>query len=188
VSRTVRLFVALPLPGKIVNELEKWVVGNKNKLSFRKWVHPYDCHITLQFLGETLLEKVEELRTALRKREATPFTLVLNGVGVFGSPRSPRVLWAGVSGRVDELKALHLGVVEATRPLGFVPEERPYTSHITLARGFTGREIFTIGEITPPPPLEWTVDRFTLMQTHMNKSPMYEVVEEFQFGSESNLE
>lgn len=186
-NKTVRLFVALPLPGRIVNELEKWITRNKEKLSFRKWVHPHDCHITLQFLGETPLDKLEELRAALRGRNAAPFSLVLNGVGTFGSSRSPRVLWAGVSGSMDDLKALHLDVIQATHPLGFIPEDRPYTSHITLARGFTGREVFTIGEITPPAPLEWSVDRFTLMQTHMNKSPMYEAVEEFQFEDKSGV-
>src|SRR5262249_15155359 len=62
-----------------------------------------------------------------------PFELRFAGAGAFGGKR-PRVLWAGVAGPVDALAAAQRDVVSALSPLGFPPEDRPYSAHLTLAR------------------------------------------------------
>lgn len=176
----MRVFVAIPIPENITEELERWTFSCREALPFRKWTHVKDYHITLQFLGAASLVKIEAIQAALRNIKATPITLSLNGVGFFGSPKAPRVLWTAVSGNLMELNSLHLKVVQATRPLGFEPEDRPYTSHITLARGFTEGNVISSGVINSAPiGAEWVADRFTLMQSHLNVSPMYEVIDSY---------
>lgn len=178
-----RLFVAIPVPEHISERLEDWTREQKEKLSFRKWSHPRDYHITLQFLGDTPAAKHEALQAVLQEAKAKPFSLALNGAGTFGPPSAPRVLWAAVSGDLEALTALHREVIKATRSIGFEPEERPYSPHITLARKFAGA-----GEMPPeatfsaPALFEWEANRFVLMRTHMNASPMYEVIGEFRLS------
>ena len=61
------------------------------------------------------------------------FSLDLDGVGTFTSPAGAVTLWAG--GRTSpDLLRIHAAVAEVLAPLGFRPESRPYTPHITLGR------------------------------------------------------
>jgi 2'-5' RNA ligase len=63
-----------------------------------------------------------------------PFELRAGGFGTFGSGRTVRVLWIGVGGETDRLRALAGRVEDATEPLGFPREKRPFAAHLTLAR------------------------------------------------------
>lgn len=177
---TMRLFVAVPIPGHITEELERWTRAHKDNLPFRKWAHPQDYHITLQFLGDTPAAKTEALLSALLEVQAAPMALALNGAGTFGPPKAPRVLWTAITGDLERLTSLHTAVIQATRSLGFEPEDRPYTPHITLARSFAGGEPISIdATANAPAGVKWEADRFVLMRTHMHASPMYEVIGEF---------
>jgi 2'-5' RNA ligase len=179
-DHSIRVFVAIPIPEHIAMELERWTIAYREGLPFRKWTHPKDYHITLQFLGETPWVKIEALQAALRNIRAAPITLSLNGVGYFGQLKAPRVLWTAVAGDLNGLNYLHMAVIQATRTLGFVPEDRPYTSHITLARSFVEGNAISIGAINSAPVgAEWVTDCFTLMRTHLNASPMYQVIDNF---------
>ena len=179
-SQLVRLFVAVPVPEEIAQELERWTKDNRDKIPFRKWIHPQDYHITIQFLGDTTIERIDGLQTALRSIKGHPVSLMLNGAGFFGAPKAPRVLWAAVAGNLPGLNDLHTSVIQATRALGYVPEDRPYAAHITLARSYVGENEFCVEAIqSAPEAAKWEADRFTLMRTHMNDSPMYEMIGSF---------
>lgn len=178
----MRVFAAVPVPGSVGEQLQRWAEEVRGKTAFRRWVHPLDYHITLQFLGEVDEPKLDELRAALKTVHAVPFSLRLHGAGFFGPPKAPRVLWAAVAGQKDELVSLHGKVLQATQPLGFVPEDRPYAPHITLARnGESGAAFDRAALSTAPSGAQWTADRFVLMRTHMHASPMYEKLEEYIF-------
>ncbi|WP_438351076.1 RNA 2',3'-cyclic phosphodiesterase [Paenibacillus sp. FA6] len=179
-SQSMRLFVAIPIPVRVTMELERWVQANRERLAFRKWTHPQDYHITIQFLGETTIENMDVLQTTLRSIKVEPISLMLKGAGFFGVPKAPRVLWAGMSGDLLGLNRFHESVIQATRALGYVPETRPYAAHITLAQRYVGENEFC-SEIlqSAPAGIEWEADRFTLMRTHMNASPMYEAIGSF---------
>lgn len=179
-EQTQRLFVALPVPEHISSKLDDWTRANKQSLSFRKWVHPGDYHITLQFIGDTSLARQEELQAALKTVRATPISLAWSGIGTFGLPEAPRVLWGAVSGNLEGLSVIHEEIIKATRAIGFVPEDRPYSPHITLARGFTGGNGMKVEEkMSSPSSFKWEADHFVLMRTHMHKSPMYEIIGSF---------
>jgi len=176
----MRLFVAVPLPEHVTQTLLQWIVPRQSAWLFRKWTHPQDYHITLQFLGDVSDNKAEAVKAALGEVKAAPFNLSLNGAGLFGMERSPRVLWAGIGGGMTELNALHAAVLGQMEPLGFAPEARPYSPHITLARKYAGGSPFEPEELrSAPTGEEWSVDRFVLMRTHMHESPMYETIAAF---------
>ncbi|RUS48605.1 RNA 2',3'-cyclic phosphodiesterase [Cohnella sp. AR92] len=179
----MRLFTAIPIPQDVIVPLNQWVQARKDELAFRKWTHPQDYHITLQFLGEVAEERVDELNAALEHILFTPLSLGLNGGGTFGAPRAPSVLYAGLRGELERLAMLQAAIVRATEPLGFAAEKRPYSPHLTLARRFASEDgsAFPRGLLdTMPSDLAWTADRFVLMKTHLNASPMYERIREYQ--------
>ncbi|MUT68239.1 RNA 2',3'-cyclic phosphodiesterase [Paenibacillus sp. NEAU-GSW1] len=178
-----RVFIALPVTGPAAEQLNQWVQAQREKLSFRKWTHPLDYHITLQFLGETPKERIAELHDALTKVQYKPVTLALNGGGIFGLPKAPRILHAVISGDREGLTALHSNIVQATKPLGFIAEDRPFTPHVTLARKFAGAERvpFSVESMeSMPANVIWEADRFVLMATHMHREPMYETLFEYR--------
>ena len=101
-----------------------------------RWVDPGSLHLTLAFLGETAEPAALGITAALTKVASAHarFCLHVRGGGSFGPKRSPRILWASVGGELDALSALHRSVSTSLEPLGYRPDERPFSPHLTLAR------------------------------------------------------
>ncbi|WP_055105702.1 RNA 2',3'-cyclic phosphodiesterase [Paenibacillus ihumii] len=174
-----RLFIAVPLPDEVKNRLNDWCQKRQDELKFRKWVHPADYHITVQFLGDTPSSRVQAILEGLREAVSgiEPFQLEAAGIGAFGRPAQPRVLWSGVQGDLAALHGLQSRVTAVNTRLGYVAEERPYAPHITLARKFAEaerlKEPLTNKGISFG---DWTNDTILLYRTRVTVSPMYEVV------------
>ncbi|GIP34306.1 RNA 2',3'-cyclic phosphodiesterase [Paenibacillus sp. J2TS4] len=183
---TARLFIAAPISPSVKNTLERWTRTLAGELPFRKWTHPDDYHITLQFLGETSAEKQRQVEQALRfTAERHPnFSLTLNGLGLFGPEPSPQILWAGAEGDTSALRSLQQDVVEAMCKVGYEAESRPYRPHITLARKYAGPSPFERSKLKSAPQPEagvtsWLVNEVVLYQSHSGKRPMYEPLSAF---------
>lgn len=181
----MRLFIAIPLPEVVSDSITRWAEELRTHVSFRKWVHPQDYHITLQFLGDTKVGRVESVLSSLRTvaAEQEPIELSLQGAGVFGPASAPRILWAGISGELEKLELLQQRVTSAMTPLGFIAEDRPYRPHITTARKFTGGNITAELVRVEPEPVSWKADGLVLFRTNMHSSPMYETMGSMVFGS-----
>lgn len=181
-SPTERFFVALPLPRTVQWAIATWAQQRKQEWPFAKWVHQADYHLTLHFLGfatEEQRKRINEALTAL-VQEVAPFQLAVKGIGTFGRPDQPRILWLGVKGEEERLLQLQSQVVERVSPLGFKPEDRPYHPHITVARKYRQSRFpyDQLADLSLSPEIErpWSVNRVVLYQTHMGQTPMYEVV------------
>lgn len=182
----VRLFVAVPVPSEIKLAVNDWMAEIQPHIPFRKWVHHEDLHITLQFLGDTLPDRVSLITHALQEISAlsNPLWLRVETLGLFGRPTHPSVLWARVGGDLTGLHSLQQRVAGALTPLGFTPEERTFHPHLTLARNYTGMTPFDRNKLSdfPVPPsqqtdgLAWKSQGITLYRSHLNKRPMYEPI------------
>jgi RNA 2',3'-cyclic 3'-phosphodiesterase len=194
-ARPERLFIAIRLPEELRAALGRHCRKLSSELNFSKWVHPEDYHITLQFLGDTPQGRIPDLIAALKKAADgfAPFELSLQQLGTFGPPASPRVLWDGIAGDMKQLHALQRAVTSATQPLGFAPEDRKYSPHITLARKYRGESPFSTERLRALQAageqaedvvenVPWTVDSMVIFVTRMHKSPMYETVETITFS------
>ncbi|MGO4529663.1 RNA 2',3'-cyclic phosphodiesterase [Paenibacillus sp. 2TAF8] len=190
-SRRERLFIAVRLPESVQQFLHMQAQLIRNKLDFRKWTDHRDYHITLQFLGDTLMSEVGHLRTALHAvaTHFQAFDLQLSDWGTFGLEKTPKVLWRGVNGDIERLHHLQQQIVDATKNLGFEAELRPYRAHITVARkylgSFPGMEHYGVSEIVTEHASHgnsWTVDGFVLYVTRLGQTPMYETVDTFSFS------
>ena len=133
----LRLFVAVTLPAEARDAIARLIQGLRAAdLTGVRLVDPDGVHLTLKFLGNVDSTRVPTLTGALNAvgGDAAPFALHLHGVGVFPDRRSPRVLWAGVSGDTEALAALARRVDDACANVGFAREQRPFSPHLTVAR------------------------------------------------------
>jgi 2'-5' RNA ligase len=133
----IRSFIAIELP----DELKQVITRLQEQLQSGsqapvKWVDPYSIHLTLKFLGNISTDSVDKITVALEEavRGMLPFHLEVKGLGAFPSLKQARVVWVGVTGEIDRLKQLQQRIESGLTPLGFVPESRPFTPHLTLAR------------------------------------------------------
>jgi RNA 2',3'-cyclic 3'-phosphodiesterase len=136
VPESLRLFVAIELPGEVreaLNRLQHEL--QRQGLEKLRWVRPEGIHLTLKFLGATPVEKVSAIEEALAMAVAgtAPHELSLAKLGTFGGNR-PRVLWIDVKGDVDAVCRLQERVESAMNRLGFEREARGWSPHVTLAR------------------------------------------------------
>jgi 2'-5' RNA ligase len=134
----LRLFIALELPPEWKSVLQE----EQRRLEtaapgFGRWVAPDLMHLTLLFLGNQEPSQVGAVEMAMdaAASAASRFELHLTELGSFGSPRSLRVVWAGVrDAPAGSLSGLQEGVVAATRAQGIQFDQDRFAPHVTLAR------------------------------------------------------
>ena len=133
----IRSFIAIELPAELKLELVQLEAQLKSGGQFGvKWVNPDGIHLTMKFLGNVAVDRVEGITRAMEEaaRGISPFQLRVKELGVFPNFKRVQVAWVGLSGEVDKLAQLHKRIESNLTPLGFPPESRPFTPHLTLAR------------------------------------------------------
>lgn len=129
-----RLFIAIELPAAAKSAVEK-VQKSLQPLNAVRWTPPAQIHLTLQFLGDTPADQIDDLRAALATTgTCRAFSLSLATVGTFPNANRPRIVWAGVKGDIPALNTLHHAVIAATSGIGFPAEKRPFKPHLTIGR------------------------------------------------------
>ncbi|MCP5300879.1 MAG: RNA 2',3'-cyclic phosphodiesterase [Chromatiaceae bacterium] len=162
-STARRLFFALWPDDAVRHALLHWQTHNLTHDV--RWQHRDDLHLTLAFLGQVDGARVDGLRDLAAGLVAAPFALVVDEIGWW--PRA-QVVWAGPSSVPGELSALHARLVEGLAGKGFVPEDRPYRPHITLAR-----KVATEPLLGPLLPLAWRVRELALVASCRGDAPHY---------------
>lgn len=175
----IRLFVALELPPQIKMALGALSGG----LDGAKWQSDEQLHLTLRFIGEAEPRMAEEIRDMLATIDFNPFEVRLKGVGMFGTQRKPRSVWAGVED-TKPLKHLHEKIDNALNRIGLEPETRKFKPHVTLAR-FKHRsdrlERFLMahaGFAAPP----FIAEHFALFSSQLSHTGARYIVEERYFA------
>ena len=188
-----RLFVALEPPepvrrrlGTIAAELRR---GAPRAAEEVRWVEPERIHLTLQFLGWVPEERIPGIVDALRLAAgaARPLALEVKGAGGFPNARRPRVLWAGLGGDLAALAALVADLGRRLGPLGFPPEDRPFSPHLTLGRARDGRGAAGLGgalaraaQVEGAP---WRASELVLFESHLSpRGPRYEPLARVALG------
>jgi 2'-5' RNA ligase len=75
----------------------------------------------------------------MKKVTFSAFDCEVRGLGVFPDLRYPRVVWAGIRKGADELRIVFDQLEPDLRQLGFKPDSKGFSAHLTLARIKTGR-------------------------------------------------
>jgi len=133
----LRLFVAIDLPEDVRESLGRLQTDlRRHDLSGLRWTRPEGIHLTLKFLGETPATSLDAIEGALARavRGVLPFRLALGAPGTFGGRRGPRVLWVDVEGELPPLQRLQAAAERELVAVGFAPDAREFSPHLTLAR------------------------------------------------------
>jgi len=130
----MRIFIALDLDEAIRERIDGFIEGVRGFAPDARWVLPESLHITLKFIGEKPAETIDEIKRALAGVELAAFDLGLKGYGFFPTAKSARVFWVGIESG-PELVELAKSVDRITSALGIPKEDRPFSPHLTLARG-----------------------------------------------------
>jgi len=138
----IRAFVAIELDSDLRGVLAKAQSLVKERLAETassariQWVRMESLHLTLKFLGEINEALVPDIERALGHAVAgtARFAVQVGGYGVFPDARAPRVLWIGLADPHGALARLAGAVERAMQPLGFAPEPKGFSPHLTLAR------------------------------------------------------
>lgn len=174
----IRLFLAVELSFNLRENLSALQQQLKATLPPINWVRPESIHLTLKFLGYVEPSFVSQLLSALEHigEKCAPFSIDVQGLGVFPQVKHPRILWVGLTGNTQALHELIFEIEAALEPLGFSPEEKPYHPHLTLARikrenANVGSALMQTGILESNQHLGTVnVDRFTLFQSDLDSS------------------
>lgn len=144
---TIRAFIAIDLPDHIRHGLGEQIRRLRQAMPDTpiRWVRPEAIHLTLRFLGDTDLELVAGLKQGLASlgRANGGFPIKVGGIGCFPNGRRPRVVWIGVEEKTGALTELQRSVEAFCRELGYPPERREFSPHLTLGRVRRGGETQT---------------------------------------------
>jgi 2'-5' RNA ligase len=130
-----RLFVALPVPDEIADEL----VPLQSGVPDARWVPTENFHVTLCFAGDVQGGIMRDLEEELSDIAGSRFPVGIAGVEQFSSGKQPRALVALVE-KNDRLDWLQQKVSTVARNCGIAIERRKFRPHVTLARFASGAE------------------------------------------------
>jgi len=184
-----RVFIAINLPEEIKKELfsysEKW-----SELPC-KWTSKDNLHVTLEFLGALTDEEIGEVCVAVKAvaEKHKLFSLNLNSV-CYGPHKKipPKMVWAEGE-KSEELSALREDLENSlTEKVKFVPENRTFAPHITLARisswEWKGIEPEERPEVNENIDLPFTVESIEVVESELRRGgPVYTILESHSLQS-----
>jgi 2'-5' RNA ligase len=133
----IRTFIAIELPQDVKATLSRLQTdlgaGKDNSV---KWVNPDSIHLTLKFLGNVNADAIPQVINAMENlaKNANPLSLRVSEVGTFPNTRSPRVVWVGLKGDTETLSGLQQHLERSLAAIGFPPENKAFSPHLTLGR------------------------------------------------------
>ena len=133
-----RLFIAIELPATLRRRVQDHIDQLKKALPDARasWTREENLHLTLKFLGDTPVNRVEALSQAAARAAAqvSPFEVIIGGCGAFPTRGQPRVLWIGIEDPTGAQNKLYRALEDECARAGFPREARPFHPHLTIAR------------------------------------------------------
>jgi len=183
----LRLFVAVSVPRHLLEELAAATEELRPQLPGGRWSPTANQHVTLKFLGWSPPHGLDGIGAAVSGVCATraPVQTRIAGLGTFPSRRRARVLWAGVEDDDGLIGDLAAGLDEALVPLGFEPESRAFTPHLTLARWRTPISLQApLPELPARVSERFRVTEVELFRSHLHpKGARYEVLRAYSLAA-----
>lgn len=134
----MRAFLGVPVPA--FEGLKQLASGLRESGADLKIVEPDRYHLTIKFFGEVAPERAEIFANGLQA-ESLPaaFDIAVRDVGAFPNWKTFHTLWAGIEDPTGGLTRLFEAAEKAWLAVGGMPEDRPFSPHLTLARSRSDR-------------------------------------------------
>ena len=187
-SEAIRSFVAVEISDGARRQIAE-LLGRlrREPCPAVRWVKPELMHLTLAFLGEVSQDFLDAAKTRLSEvaRQRGAFMAQLRGLGAFPSPSRARVVWIGTDRGEGEVCALQKDVVKALCSVGYQPERRPFSPHLTIGRlrvpDDMGKVAATQFESEP-----FRIERVVLFRSVLASSgPVYTTLAEFPLAGQT---
>lgn len=136
----IRSFIAFDINNEeILKRLAETQVKLVETGADLKLVEPQNIHVTMRFLGDVQPTMVDRIHGEMAQVAFMSFDVEILGVGAFPTLKYARVVWAGIQKGAEELKDVFNQLEPRLRKLGFKPDAKGFSPHITIARVRTGR-------------------------------------------------
>ena len=177
----MRLFVGVPLPKNIKDELfsvQKMFKGDVAKI---KLVNKKNLHLTLKFFGNVEEKYLGEIINRLKRIKFKSFEANLAHFGDFSRSKHSKVLWVGLS---PENKVVNLQQKIDSEFLDLFSEDMKFRSHLTLGRVKFIKKSEKFSEIVESVGVDsksFLIDSFCLIESKLTKDgPIYNILETFK--------
>lgn len=133
---SIRAFIGIDFD----DSCKKYIYDLQQKLKknsrMGRWKHIDNFHLTLKFLDDITPGQKKQIDGVMQNicMEQKPFRLEISKLGLFNGKDTIRVLWLGLSGDLHRLEPLASNINYSLSKIGFAPEKRKYTPHITLGQ------------------------------------------------------
>jgi 2'-5' RNA ligase len=184
-AEQIRSFIAFEMENEqVLNRLsavQKLLIETGADL---RLVAPQNIHITIRFLGGISPALVEKVYEAMKTVKFRPFIVQIRGLGVFPNINYPRVVWAGMTDGVEQLRSIFLQLEPKIRALGFEADAYGFSPHLTIARVKSGANKQRLAElVTNRKDYEFGIikaDCLRLKKSQLSpKGPTYSTLKEF---------
>jgi len=132
-----RLFVAIDIPEHIKKYLYETTDSLFSKDKEIRKIPYSNVHITLKFLGNVNLNKIEKIKNAT-KETANNFCCfdykIVSDLGAFPSFRSARIIFAEIKNGSDKIIEIYDKLEDNFSKIKIRKEKRKFIPHITIAR------------------------------------------------------
>jgi 2'-5' RNA ligase len=139
-AEMIRAFFAFDINSDLVlkrlSEVQKTLINTGADL---KLVEPQNIHVTMRFLGDIAPDIVDAIYEEMKKVTFKPFDIELKGLGAFPTLKYARVVWIGIQKGATELKGVFDQLEPRLQRLGFRPDPKGFSPHLTIARVKSGR-------------------------------------------------
>ena len=186
-----RLFVAVDVPSDVLEFVEAASKPLESSIEGARWTRRTGRHITIKFLGYTEADLLTELVDALASCSGhSPGPIRVSGLGAFPSAKRARVVWAGIDDPAALLPRLAADLDRALQTVGFEPEARAFSPHLTLARlrepCSVERDLASVHDLESR---AFEVGSFCLYRSHLHpKGATYERLREFPLARPSDIQ
>lgn len=133
-----RVFIAIEIPKEIRGRIAQHIASLRDEAPDVRasWNREENIHLTLKFLGDVPINRLEVLSQAAKQsaQQLASLPVSIEGCGAFPDRGSPRVLWIGIEDPGGALNRLNDSVEENCARAGFAREKRTFNPHLTIAR------------------------------------------------------
>ncbi len=185
----MRTFIALEVNQKVREEIASVQTECRKIAPDVKWAKAGNIHITLKFLGEVAPEDIEKIEKAVKRATGgfKDFRVTFIDMGGFPNTKNPRVIWVGISEGKEYVGNLSEAISKELVPCGFLPEERPFIPHLTIARVKSTKNkrklVQKIESLRNTDFGEGLIDRVLIIQSKLSpQGPCYSVLKEIKFN------
>jgi len=137
----IRSFIAVDMDeASVISRLVEAQKALRNLGADLKLVEPENIHATVRFLGEVPAATVELVKEQMNQVRFSPFEAEFVGLGAFPSVGRINVVWVGMRKGHGEISQIFEQLEPKLRQIGFAPDRKGFSPHVTIARVKTGRK------------------------------------------------